>query len=185
MNEIYIFFAEGFEEIEALTPCDVLRRAGFKVNLTSTTDSLYVAGARNITVKCDIFIQEVNIDNALMLILPGGMPGASNLNNNSKVIDMIQNFADSGKWIAAICAAPMILGGMELLSGKKATCYPGYEKYLKGATFIKEPVVTDGKIITSCSAGTAMVFSFEILKQLAGSKVAEELGEKMGVKYKL
>ena len=174
-----ILLAEGFEEIEALTPCDVLRRAEFTVNLVSTTDNLYVTGARGITVKCDMFLKDINIDNAILLILPGGMPGTTNLKNNPKVIELIRKFANSGKWIAAICAAPMILGEMELLNGRKATCYPGYEQYLKGANFLPKPAVTDGKIITGCAVGAAMEFSLEILKQLAGNKKAEELRSKM------
>lgn len=181
MNEIYILFAEGFEEVEALTPCDVLRRADFYVNLVSTTGNLQVTGSHGITVKCDMFIDDINVNDALMLILPGGMPGTLNLKNNRKVIETIREFAGNGKWIAAICAAPMILGEMRLLQNKNATCYPGYEQYLKGANVLQLPAITDGKIITGRGIGTAMAFSLEIVKQLASDEKAEELSRKMVV----
>ena len=179
MNNIYILLADGFEEIEALTPADVLRRADFNVYLVSTNRDRIVKGSHNIVVECDILLDDVEVSNALMLILPGGMPGTLNLKNNKSVIDVILKFSDRDKWIGAICAAPMILGEMGLLDGKTVTCYPGYEKHLFNAKHIETPAVTDGKLITGRSAGAALDFSFEIVKQLAGQEKANELMSKM------
>lgn len=179
MNKIYILLAEGFEEIEALTPADVLRRAGYDVALVSTTNDLLVGGAHNIYVRCDCFIDNMNINDALMLILPGGMPGTSNLMANEKVRRIILEFDTKKKWIAAICAAPMILGEMELLKGRKVTCYPGYEKHLTGAEVVSLPAVTDGQIITGRGVGTALAFSLEIVKNLLGKAKVDELSAKM------
>ena len=181
MNKIYILLADGFEEIEALTPADVLRRAGFNVYLVSTNKNIIVTGAHNIAVECDILLSNKKMDAGLMLILPGGTPGTLNLKNNKSVINAVRKFADNGRWIGAICAAPMILGEMGLLNGKSATCYPGYEQHLLNANFIEVPAITDGKIITGRGAGTALAFSFEIVKQLAGQEKAEELMRKMVV----
>ena len=178
MNNIYILLANGFEEIEAITPADVLRRADFKVYLVSTSRNKVVTGSHNIAVECDMLIEDLETDSALMLILPGGA-GTIHLKNNNLVIDAIRKFADENKWIGAICAAPMILGEMGLLHGKKATCYPGYEQHLLNANFIETPAITDGKIITGRSAGAALAFSLEIVKQLLGQEKAEELMAKM------
>ena len=181
MQKIFILIADGFEEVEALTPADVLNRAGFDVKLVSVNNELLVTGAHRITVKCDLLIEQLVADEAIMLILPGGMPGTSNLMLNENVKLSILEFYKQDKWIAAICAAPMILGEMELLKGKTATCYPGYEKHLIGAKVVELPAVTDGKFITGRGIGTAMAFSLEIVKNLIDQKTADELARKMVV----
>jgi protein deglycase len=181
MKKIYVLLAEGFEEVEALTPADVLNRAGFDVKLVSTTADLMVEGAHHIAVKCHCFIEDLNVEEAIMLILPGGLPGTLNLMANEKVKSCIRDFNNREKWIGAICAAPMILGEMNLLFGKKVTCYPGYEKHLLGATALTQPAVTDGNIITGRGIGAAMDFSLEIVRQLTDRATAEELAVKMVV----
>lgn len=181
MKKIYIFLAEGFEEVEALTPADVLNRAGFDVKLVSVTNDLMVTGSHHIKVKCGSFIESVNVDDAIMLILPGGMPGTLNLMASDLVKRRILEFHKAGKWIGAICAAPMILGEMNLLKGKKATCYPGYEKHLIEANLVPLPTVTDGRIITGRGIGASMDFSLEIVRNLIDKKTADALAEKMVV----
>jgi 4-methyl-5(b-hydroxyethyl)-thiazole monophosphate biosynthesis len=181
MQKISILLADGFEEVEALTPADVLNRAGFDVQLVSVNNELLVTGAHRITVKCDLLIEQIVADEAIMLILPGGMPGTNNLMASENVKRIIRDFYNKEKWIAAICAAPMILGEMDLLKGKTATCYPGYEKHLIGANVVEIPAVTDGKFITGRGIGTAMAFSLEIVKNLIDQKTADELARKMVV----
>jgi protein deglycase len=181
MCHIYILLAAGFEEVEALTPADVLRRAGYKVYLVSTTGAPNIKGAHDIVVKTDIFLDDINIDEATMLLLPGGIPGTTNLFANEKVKSIVQAFYDRGKWLAAICAAPMILGELNLLKDKRATCYPGFERHLHGAYYVDEATVTSGKIITGRGIGAAMDFSLEIVKNLSDEATALEMKKKMVV----
>jgi protein deglycase len=181
MTRVYILLAAGFEEVEALTPADVLRRAGYEVYLVSTTGAPNIKGAHDIVVKTDVFLDDVEVDSATMLILPGGLPGTNNLFANEKVKALVQAFHDRGKWLGAICAAPLILGEMQLLHGKEATCYPGYEKHLHGAKCVSIPAVTDGKIITGKGIGASMAFSLEIVKNLSDEATASEMKKKMVV----
>lgn len=181
MERVYILLAAGFEEVEALTPADVLRRAGYEVFLVSTTGVPNVKGAHDIVVKTDVFMDDVDVDGGTLLLLPGGLPGATNLLANEKVKNLVSQFHSRDKWLAAICAAPMILGEMQLLKGKKATCYPGFEKHLHGASYIDKPAVTDGKIITGKGIGAAMAFSLEIVKNLSDEATALEMKKKMVV----
>ncbi|ASB51177.1 DJ-1 family glyoxalase III [Alkalitalea saponilacus] len=182
MVKVYILLADGFEEVEALTPADVLRRAGFEVFLVSTTGAPVITGSHDISVKTDVFLNDVDSGTGTILILPGGLPGTTNLFGNEKVKSLIQKFYDNGKWLAAICAAPMILGEMKLLEGKKSTCYPGFEKHLHGAELTNEQAVTDGKIVTGRGIGAAMAFSLEIVKNLSTDEsLASELAKKMVV----
>lgn len=181
MKRIYILLAAGFEEVEALTPADVLRRAGYEVFLVSTTGAPNVKGAHDIVVKTDVFMDDVDVESATLLLLPGGIPGATNLLANERVKSLILQFHSRDKWLAAICAAPMILGEMNLLKGKQATCYPGFEKHLLGATHADKPAITDGKIITGKGIGAAMAFSLEIVKNLTDEATAREMKKKMVV----
>lgn len=181
MNRIYILLAAGFEEVEALTPADVLRRAGYEVFLVSTTGAPNVKGAHDIVVKTDVFMDDVDVESATLLLLPGGIPGATNLLANERVKNLVTQFYNRDKWLAAICAGPMILGEMNLLKGKKATCYPGFEKHLFGATSVDKPTITDGKIITGKGIGAAMAFSLEIVKNLTDEATAREMKKKMVV----
>ena len=174
---VYVFLADGFEEIEALTPVDLLRRAGVE----AVTVSIYegrktVTGARKITVCADITIDEAVPDKADVIVLPGGMPGTVNLLECSKLMTLVDAQNANGKRIAAICAAPArILGAKGLLKGKKATCYPGLEEYLEGATPVTDSVVTDGNITTSRGLGTAVDFACELIRLLCGADKADEI----------
>ena len=184
MSNVYVFLATGFEEVEALTPVDLLRRGGMDVKLVSVTGEKIVKGARNINVQADLLFDEIDKEWADLLVLPGGMPGTTNLKNFEPLTELIIEFNEKEKRIAAICAAPTIFGGLGILEGKKATCYPGMEDMLIGANVSFDSVVTDGNITTSRGVGTAIDFALELLKLLSGSK---EVSDKMAasVVYKL
>ncbi len=172
---IYVFFANGFEETEAITPIDIMRRAGLDVKLISVTNNLMVTGSHGIAVKTDALFEDTNFDDAELLMLPGGMPGTKNLDAHAGLCELLQNSAENKIKLAAICAAPMVLGNLGLLNGQKATCYPGFEEYLLGAEVCKEPVVVSNQYITSRGAGTAMEFGLKIVEILKDSRIAEEL----------
>lgn len=172
---VYILLAEGFEEVEALTPVDLLRRAGIETKLVGVTGET-VCGARGISVVTDLGMDEIDLSSADMLVLPGGMPGTTNLYADNRVTDAVRTMADADKYVAAICAAPsIILGGMGLLEGRKATCYPGMEGGMKGAEAVKTTCVTDGKFITSCGVGGALDFACALITALAGREKADEI----------
>lgn len=171
---ILILLCDGFEEIEALTPLDLLRRAGLTVK-TVGVDSKIAVGAHNIPVVCDLTPSEVCLDEVLAVILPGGMPGASNL-DKSEFTDLVLNSViKNGGRIGAICAAPFILGKRGLLNGKNATCYPGFEEYLDGANVKSESVITDGNITTARGMGVALAFAKELVELICGKEKANEL----------
>lgn len=172
---VLIHLATGFEEIEALTAADLLRRAEKDVQLVSVTGEKTVAGAHGIKVEADLLFEEADYSCCEMIVLPGGMPGTKNLAAHSGLCDKINEFNGSGRPIAAICAAPMVLGGLGILVGRKATIYPGMEQYLKGASHAEGKVVTDGNLITSMGPGTAMDFGLVIVERLCGEDAAKEL----------
>ena len=171
---IGVFFAERFEEIEAVSPVDILKRAGHEVFTVSVGHSHHVMGSHGMMVKTDYCIDEIHIDNFDMIVLPGG-PGHKDLEKCDKLMRKVKKFNDQGKYIAAICAAPTILGRLGILAGKKATCFPGYEGELKGAECTGSPAEIDGHVITGRSAGTAVDFSLKIVEALAGHEAAEKL----------
>ncbi len=181
MPKAVIFLAEGFEEVEALTPVDVLRRAGIEVKTVSVSPHKQVTGARHIPVIADALFEEVNYDEIDLLVLPGGMPGATNLFNHAALKKLLIKSSSENKWVAAICAAPMILGELSLLKGKKATCYPGFEKHLFGADITGNPIETDGHITTGRGVGAAMKFSLRLVELLCDKDTALELADKMVV----
>lgn len=172
---IGIFLAEGFEEVEALTVCDILRREKIDVKLVSVTDEAVVKGAHGILVAADETIEKFDFDSADMLVLPGGMPGTNNLQDTKKLTDEILKANDEGKYIAAICAAPKVLGALGILKGKKCTIYPGMEDYLIGGKPKKDEVVLDGNIITSRGPGKAMAFALAIVEILKGKDIRKKL----------
>ena len=191
---VYVFLAEGFEEVEALTAVDVLRRAGVEVKsvLVPAGDcgGRVVIGAHGISVNADIYFDEADFDACEMIVLPGGMPGTLNLAKHAGLAEQIRHFAEGAveneagasggagtKYLAAICAAPMIPGEMGLFDGKMATIYPGMEEHLKGALLMKNRVVVDGNIVTSKGPGTAMEFAVELAAILKGKETAESLME--------
>jgi 4-methyl-5(b-hydroxyethyl)-thiazole monophosphate biosynthesis len=171
---IYLFLANGFEEVEALTPLDYLRRCELPVKTVAVENRL-VTGSHQITVMADLLMSDLKPQETEMIILPGGMPGTLNLEKSQGVQEMIDHCAKQGKYIAAICAAPSILGHKGLLNGKKATCYVGFEDQLLGAEYTGEPVVQDGNIITARGAGTANQFAFRLAEILCGRERAETL----------
>lgn len=172
---IYVFLADGFEEVEALTPVDMMRRAGLKV-VTVGVGRQIIRGSHGIFVTTDIDDKDLVLNDSIdMIFLPGGMPGTLNLEKSDYVQKSIDYCVNNDKYIAAICAAPSILGHRGLLNGKNAVCYPGFEDELKGASVLKDAVCIDEKIITSRGAGTAMKLSFEIVKLLVSEEKANEL----------
>ncbi|MGN1481614.1 DJ-1 family glyoxalase III [Porcipelethomonas sp.] len=172
---IYVFLADGFEEVEALTPIDMMRRCELEV-VTVGVGRQIIRGAHGIFVTTDIVDNELKLDDSVeMILLPGGMPGTLNLEKSASVQKAIDFCAENDRFIAAICAAPSILGHKGLLKNRHATCYTGFESQLDGAVVSKDPVCTDGKIITSRGAGAAMQFSFEIVKQLISEERSELL----------
>ena len=179
MKNIFVFLAEGFEEIEALTPVDVLRRAGLSVQTVSVMDEQIVAGAHGVPVLADKMFAEINPEDAEMILLPGGLPGATNLDAHEGLGQMIQDFAKEEKPLAAICAAPLVFGNRGLLQGKKATCYPGFETYLQGAEYTAALVEKDGNFITGKGPGAAMEFAFAIVEKYCGIDKVNELKQGM------
>lgn len=176
---IYVHLATGFEEIEALTVTDVLRRSGAEVKTVSITDEKLVTGAHGIAVEADILFDEADYSACEMLVLPGGMPGTVNLGKHAGLCYELKTAAKAGKWACAICAAPMVLGNLGLLEGRKATIYPGMEGHLLGADAVNAAVVCDGNIITSMGPGTAMEFAFALTEALFGEEKADELRDEM------
>lgn len=182
MGTVYVFFADGFEEIEALTTIDTLRRAGVNVQIVSVTPDEIVVGAHDISVLCDVNFVNCDFRDAAMLVLPGGMPGAATLESHIGLRKQLIKFAENNQPIAAICAAPMVLGKLGLLKGRKATCYPGFEQYLEGAECINELVVKDGNIITGLGPGAAMPFALALVKELVGEAKVQELQSAMCIR---
>lgn len=179
MKPLYVFLAPGFEEIEAVTVLDVLRRAQLNVVSVSLSGDLAVTGAHGIAVSADTLYPDIDVADADLLILPGGMPGTNNLNVHEGLKKAIKRHADAGKPIAAICAAPLILGQLGLLEGREATCYPGFEEHLKGARLSKQAVVKDGPFLTANGPGAAARFALQIVKDFKGEEVAEALAKGM------
>ncbi|HTN69165.1 MAG TPA: DJ-1 family glyoxalase III [Dysgonamonadaceae bacterium] len=178
MKKVIVFLAEGFEEIEAITIIDTLRRAGITVTTVSVTGDKTVNGAHNIPVLADELFDDVNYSEYDMIALPGGMPGAKNLNEHDGVKSQLKKFAEN-KFIGAICAAPMVLGNMGLLKGKRATCYPGFESELIEATVTKEPVTIDGNIITGKGPAFAISFSLQLIETLMGKAARDEISNSL------
>lgn len=179
MKTAYVHFAEGFEEIEALTIVDVLRRADIQTAMVSVTGKRQVTGAHGIKITTDIVFEDVNYNEASIVILPGGMPGSKNLKEHSGLAEILKNKSRTNEPIAAICAAPMVLGELGILNGKEAVCFPGIEPHLKGANIKSEPAVKSGNIITGRGPGAALNFSLEIVKLLKDKNAADKLAQAM------
>lgn len=182
MKRNYIFLAEGFEEIEALTVVDVLRRAGMLISMVSINDTDIVTGAHGISVQADTFWTAVDFNDADWLILPGGMPGATNLHECDALSELLRtHFADGGN-VAAICAAPaVVLAPLGILKGREATCYPGFEAECKkhGAVMHDSPVIVDKNLVTGNGPAAAMRFALTIVQQAAGDAKSQEVGSGM------
>ena len=170
--------ADGFEEIEALAFVDILRRADIDVKTVSASNSDMVTGAHEISVAPDIKISDIN-EIGDGVVLPGGIPGTYNLRDNNNVTDLIKEHYNAGRIVGAICAAPSVLGGLGLLKGKKATCYPSFEKYLLEAVYVEEKVLVDDNVITSRGAGTAHDFALKFVEIIKGKDIADNLRSSM------
>ena len=173
---VYVFLANGCEEIEALAPVDMLRRGGVEVTTVGVTGKT-VTGSHNISVNTDISLEEVNLNDIEAIVLPGGMPGTLNLKKSERVREILCRGNEKGKLLGAICAAPIVFGACDILKGKKATCYPGFEKELTGAEATTNPVVVDGNIVTSRGVGTALDFGLTLLGILTDEENSKKIKE--------
>jgi len=171
---IYMFLANGFEEVEALAPLDLLRRAGLTVKTVSVEQDRLVTGSHGIPVMADIMPAQAT-EEPTLVILPGGMPGSERLDASEAVDGMLSRAASCGARIAAICAAPLVLGKRGLLRGKRAICYPGFEKYLEGAEIVQAPVVTDGLFTTGIGMGAAVAFGAELVALMKDRQTADAI----------
>lgn len=174
---VYVMLAEGFEEIEALTPVDLLRRAGVAVTTVSITDSRTVCGSHGIPVVADALASEVDLAAAPleMLVFPGGMPGSTHLDESEETDRFVRAAVNADAFLCAICAAPMVLGHRGLLMDRRATCYPGFEDALLGAQAVADGVVRDEECITASGMGLAEAFGLELVAALKGEAVARDL----------
>ena len=175
MSKVCVFFATGFEEIEALTVVDILRRAKIDVDMVSITEEKRVTGSHGITVEMDTVFAEVDFEGTDMIVLTGGMPGTVNMEDFSPLMEQVEKFHANKKWIAAICAAPSIFGHRGMLNGKPACANPGFESHLEGADVKSDPAVVAGHIITSRGMGTAIPFALAILEQLEGTDAVVQM----------
>lgn len=176
---VYVHLADGFEEIEALAVVDILRRAEIPVQSVSMTDALLVRGAHDIHIKADLTFEEADYDQCEMIVLPGGMPGTKNLAAHEGLSAKIKAFAEQDKWLAAICAAPSVLGGLSLLKGRRATSFPGFEDQMIGVDYTEDRVVCDGNFLTSRGPGTAIEFGLAIAALLKDEETAKKLRKAM------
>ena len=175
----YIMLAEGFEEAEALVPFDILFRARVEVVLVSISDSLNVTSSHGVTVVANSLLSDTDLSDGDLLFLPGGMPGSNHLAESEPLAKVISEYAEQGKWLAAVCAAPMVYGRMGLLNGHKATCYPKFEDQLLGAEVLQKTCVRDGQFITGCGAGAGFAIGLEMAEVLVGKDTADAVLRQM------
>lgn len=179
MAKVYIFMADGFEEIEGLTVVDLLRRAGIDIWMISIMGKKSVKGAHNITIEADEVFEDVDFADGDMLVLPGGMPGTTNLMKHQGLDKLLRDFDKKEKPIAAICAAPTILSSKGMLDGREATCYEGMEAEMSHADIVDAPVVVDGHITTSKGVGTAIDFALSLITNLKGKNEAKKIADQI------
>lgn len=177
MSRVYAFLADGMEETEAIAVIDLMKRGGIEVNTVSVMGKKEITGSHNIKIEADSIVEDIDIDDADMLFLPGGMPGTINLASCTALCDAIVRYNEAGKRIAAICAAPSVLGTLGVLEGKKATCYPGFEDKLKGAVYVGDKAVTDKNISTARGMGAVMELGLEIVRLFEGEEKSKEVAE--------
>lgn len=177
MKKIAVFFGNGYEEIEALTVVDLCRRAGIDTQMVSVTEAPSVTGSHGISVAMDKMYDEIDFSELDMIVLPGGMPGTLNLEAHAGLMEQVDAFHKAEKYVAAICAAPSILGHRGILNGKSACSYPGFENDLNGANVVFDSVVRDGHVITSRGMGCAIDFALEIIAALCGKDEAKQKAE--------
>lgn len=179
MSKVYVFLADGFEEIEGLTVVDILRRAGVEVITVSIMGRKEVCGSHQIMVIADALLEQVDVSDGDMLVLPGGLKGTENLEDCPVALDAVAKAAGEGRKVAAICAAPRILAFLGLLDGKEATVYPSMESFLKNAKIRREPAVVDGNIITGQGMGAAVPFALKLTEQLCGQQKACQIAKEI------
>ena len=179
MKKVYVFLANGFEDIEAITTIEVLRRGGLNVQTVSINDTIAVVSAHNISVMADLCFGDADFSDAQLLVLPGGLPGADNLKAHSGLRELLVSHSAAGRHIGAICAAPIVLGNACLLDGKHATCYPGFEGALGNANAVGEGVVTDGNITTAKGPAFSLPFAYTLLQQLTDADTAQQVKDGM------
>lgn len=179
MKKAYLFFATGFEEVEALTVVDILRRGGVDCKTVSVTGDYDVTSSHAVTVRADLLFEEQGLEDGDMLILPGGIPGTPNLKAHAGLDKLIRQYHEAGKYLAAVCAAPTVYGEKGLLQGRKATCFPGMESGLVGAEHREDKVVCDGQFITSRGMGTCIDFGLTLLAKLTDEANAQTIGQKI------
>ena len=178
-RKIAVHLANGFEEIEAVSIIDVLRRADIEVSVVSVTGKLEVIGAHHLKIIADTLFEQVDYDDIYMIVLPGGMPGASNLDAHKGLKEMILKFNGANKQLAAICAAPMVYGNLGILKGKQAVCFPGFENYLKGAEVVSQPIVESGNILTGNGPASAILFALKIVEKTVSKEKADSISRQM------
>ncbi len=184
MAKVYVFLADGFEDVEALIPVDVLRRGGVDVVTVSTTEFPLVRSAHGVNIEADIQFEQGDYSDADLLMLPGGMPGASNLFANEGVCKAIKDQYAAGKKIAAICASPaVVLAPLGILDGKRATCYPGFEEAFQKTEYTGDLVTVDGNITTGEGPAAAFPYAYELLTQLVSKQVSDQIAEGMRFKH--
>lgn len=178
---VYIILGKGFEEIEALAPCDLLRRGGVEVRLAGI-DDYEISGGRGINVISDCLIEDIDLSCADMIVVPGGLGGVETIEGTPAALNIIKSAYDMGKLVCAICAGPRVLAKIGILEGKRAVCYPGMEDEMTGGIMTQEaPVVRDGNIITARGAGAGIDFGLALLEALKGKEVADKV--KNGIYY--
>lgn len=177
MSRVAVFFAEGYEEIEALTVVDICRRGGIEADMVSVTESPEVKSSHGVTVKMDKTFSEIDFEEYDMLILPGGMPGTKNLEAHEGLMRQIDSFYENGRYIGAICAAPSIFGHRGILKGRRACSYPSFESHLEGAEVTEGPVEISDNVVTSRGMGTAIEFGLAVLKIFCGEEKAAEMAK--------
>lgn len=178
-KNIYVFLADGFELIEAMTPVDVLRRAGLNVKTVSINNTVNVTSAQNVSVIADMILSNADFLDGDMIIIPGGFPGFVNLRENKKIVDIVKKYLENDKYVGAICGGPTVLGVNELMGDFKYTSHFSVKDEIKGGTFIGGPVVVDRKLITSQGAGHALAFAFELAKVFVDSENIEKVKKGM------
>jgi len=184
MKKVYVFLADGFEDVEALIPVDVWRRGGLDVTTVSIMDDYVVETAHGVRIMADTLIEDVDLSDADLLFLPGGMPGASNLYANEAVCKAVTDQHAAGRKVAAICASPaVVLAPLGILDGKRATCYPGFEQALTEATYTADLVTVDGNVTTGEGPAAAFPFAYELLAQLKDKDTADQIAEGMRFKH--
>jgi len=182
MKKIFIFLADGFEEGEAIIPLDTYRRSGYDVTTVSITGSKQVIGSHKVEIKADALFEDTDFSKGDVLFIPGGMPGTITLNAHQGLRNLVMEYYKKGKLLTAICAGPMVLGGLGILKGRNATCYPGFEDKLIGAKYTGAQVEVSDNVVTGRGVGAGFDFALTVVGILEGQKKVEEVTKNMVIK---